>query len=120
MKVYIDDNPIDPHLAALLRRAGHTVVLPADVALSGASDPRHLLHALQQGLVMLSANYIHFEDLHDLIVGSGGSHSGVLLVRFDNDQKRDMKPADIVRAIAKLEASGVVIPNELHVLNHWR
>jgi hypothetical protein len=31
-----------------------------------------------------------------------------------------MKPPNIVRAIGKLEASGLPIANELHVLNHWR
>jgi hypothetical protein len=120
MRLYLDDNLLDPHLAALLRRAGHTVTLPADVGLGGASDPKHFLHAIGQDHTLLSANYIDFEDLHDLVIGSGGHHSGVLLVRFDNDQKRDLKPRDIVRAIAKLEASGLPVANELHILNHWR
>jgi Domain of unknown function (DUF5615) len=120
MRLYVDDNLVDPHLVALLRRAGHTVVLPADVGLPGASDPKHFLKAIGQGLTLLSANYTDFNDLHDLVIGSGGSHSGVLLVRFDNDPKRDMKPHEIVRAIANLEAAGVPIANELHVLNHWR
>jgi hypothetical protein len=31
-----------------------------------------------------------------------------------------MKDRDIVRAIANLEAAGVQIANEFHVLNHWR
>jgi hypothetical protein len=31
-----------------------------------------------------------------------------------------MKVAQIVRAIAKLEAAGVPIADELIVLNHWR
>jgi hypothetical protein len=31
-----------------------------------------------------------------------------------------MKDHEIVRAIANLEAAGVPIESELHVLNHWR
>jgi hypothetical protein len=31
-----------------------------------------------------------------------------------------MKSGDIIRAIANLEATGVAIENELHILNHWR
>jgi hypothetical protein len=31
-----------------------------------------------------------------------------------------MKDRDIVRAIRNLEAAGVAITNELHILNHWR
>ncbi len=120
MRLYVDDNLVDPHLVGLPRRAGHTVLLPADVGSAGASDPKHFLHSIRQAHALLSANYTDFEDLHDLVIGCGGQHAGVLLVRFDNDPKRDMKPGDIVRAIANLEACGLPIANELHVLNHWR
>jgi predicted nuclease of predicted toxin-antitoxin system len=120
MRLYLDDNMLSPHLAALLQRAGHTVVLPADVGLPGASDPRHLSHAIQHGLTLLTANYRDFRDLHELVITAGGSHSGVLLVHFDNDPKRDMKPHEIARAITRLEAAGVPLANQLHAENHWR
>ena len=38
----------------------------------------------------------------------------------ENIRGKDMEPADIVRAIGKLLASGVPVVNELHALNHWR
>jgi hypothetical protein len=31
-----------------------------------------------------------------------------------------MRPSQLVRAIRKLLAAAVPIPDELHVLNHWR
>jgi len=37
-------------------------------------------------------------------------------VRKDNDKSRDMKAHDIVRAIRNLEAAGIPIPDELHIL----
>jgi hypothetical protein len=33
---------------------------------------------------------------------------------------RDLTPKGVATAIAKLEASDVLISNELHALNHWR
>ena len=40
------------------------------------SDTEHLLYALQQGQVLLTRNHEHFEQLHRLVIGSGGHHSG--------------------------------------------
>jgi hypothetical protein len=88
--------------------------------LAGASDPRHLIHAVRHDLVLVTKNYDDFDDLHLLIQASGGQQSGVLVVRLDNDPTRDMKDRDMVRAIGNLEAAGVPIANELHILNHWR
>src|SRR5262245_47646049 len=120
MNIYLDDNLSDRTLASLLVRAGHVVVRPADVGLTGAKDPRHLNHAVRAGLVFLTADDEDFHDLHDLIVGAGGSHPGILLVRYDNDPKKDMKPQHIVRAIRNLEQAGVDTTSQVVILNHWR
>jgi hypothetical protein len=71
-------------------------------------------------LVLLTRNHDDFEDLHNLIRITGGQHSGILVVRLDNDPTRDLRERDIVRAIANLERVGVLIANDLHILNHWR
>ncbi len=120
MRVYLDDNMADPVLVVLLRNAGHTVTIPADVGQSGRSDAKHLEYALRTGFVLLTQDRKDFTDLHDLVLAAGGNHAGILLVRSDNDRKRDMKPRVIVRAIAKLEAAGLALRNTIHVLNHWR
>jgi hypothetical protein len=44
----------------------------------------------------------------------------MLIVRADNDPRRDMKDAEIARAIGNLEQAGVAVANEFHILNHWR
>jgi hypothetical protein len=31
-----------------------------------------------------------------------------------------MTPQDIVRALEKLLASGLLVANDIHILNHWR
>ena len=55
-----------------------------------------------------------------MVVAVQGHHSGILVVRQDNDPKRDMKPQHIVRAIRKLEQAGVDPTSQVIVLNHWR
>src|SRR6266568_4894145 len=119
MNIYLDDNLTDRVLAGLLARAGHTVVRPADVDLTGATDVRHMNHAVRARLVFLTADDEDFHDLHALILGASGTHLGILLVRYDNDPKRDMKPHHIVRAIRKMEQAGYETTNELVILNHW-
>jgi predicted nuclease of predicted toxin-antitoxin system len=120
MNLYLDDDSAKASLVSLLRNVGHQVTIPASVGLAGASDPRHLMHAVQNGLVLLTKNHDDFEDLHLLVHATGGKHPGILVVRSDNDPSRDMKDRDISRAITNLEGAGVPIANELHVLNQWR
>jgi predicted nuclease of predicted toxin-antitoxin system len=120
MDLYLDDNLDDTKLADLLRKAGHSVVRPADAGLIGASDVRHLAYAIANGFTILTSDREDFRDLHDLLRAAGGAHPGILVVRFDNDATRDMKPKQIVSAIGKLERSGVDWVNDLIVLNQWR
>ena len=120
MRIYLDENMLARQLVALLGKAGHQVIRSTDVGMRGRSDPDHLLYAIQHQQVFLTHNHKHFEQLHALVIGSGGHHSGILTVRYDNDPSRDMKPAGIVSAIRKLESAGVPIADCLHVLNQWR
>lgn len=120
MKLYLDDDSVAVVLVALLRRAGHDVQIPADAGIDGQEDPVHLTHAVLQDRVLLSHNYRDFKLLHDLVVAVRGHHAGILVVRKDNDPKRDLTMHGIVRAIAKLLASGMPIADEYHILNHWR
>jgi predicted nuclease of predicted toxin-antitoxin system len=120
MNLYLDDNLSIPALAATLQKAGHQVVRPADAHLLGVSDARHLEFAIRSRLVLLTADRNDFRELHDLVQASGGTHSGILLVRFQNDVKRDMKPKHIVRAISKLQKACYQLTNSIVVLNQWR
>lgn len=120
MNLYLDDDSAKAGLIARLQKAGRQVVVPADVSLVGAADPRHLLYAVRNALILLTRNYDDFDDLHQLIEATHGRHTGIFVVRFDNDPSRDMNDAEIVAAVRNLEQSGAPIGNELHVLNHWR
>jgi predicted nuclease of predicted toxin-antitoxin system len=120
MKIYLDDNLADKALVGLLGKAGHVVVRPAEADLGGKSDALHLEYAIRAGLVVLTSDRGDFADLHQLVQTSGGSHPGIFLVCFDNDQVRDIKPKHFPAAITKLESAGVTLVNQIIVLNQWR
>jgi predicted nuclease of predicted toxin-antitoxin system len=120
MDLYLDDNATDRVLLRLLRAAGHTVVIPADLGTTGENDPVHFLKAIQANRLLVTHDHDDFDELHALVIGSGGHHPGVLVIRRDNDPTRDLKPPGIVRAIHNLEAAGVPIADLVHVLNQWR
>jgi hypothetical protein len=88
--------------------------------MAGSDDPVHLTHAIRENRVLFTGNHDDFEALHDLIMQAGGHHPGIPVVRRDNDPRRDMTPAGIVRAIDKLLAAGVPIADQFVILNQWR
>lgn len=120
MNLYLDDDSTNPHLVRLLQRDNHDVMIPGDMGMRGHKDPAHLMAAITLGRILVTHNHDDFHLLHDLVLLVGGHHPGVLVVRRDNDPSRDMSPKRIVRAIRNLERGGVVIVDQLHVLNHWR
>ena len=120
MRLYLDDNITDRRGVAELRRAGHTVILPAEVGRAGAPDAQHLADAIRQATVLLTRNYQDFIDLHDLIVVAGGRHPGLCLIYMENDPTRDLTPRGIAVAISRLEAAAVPLVSQVYVLNHWR
>lgn len=120
MKLYLDDDSADSLLLRLLRKAGHDVQLPQDIGMSGESDPVHLTAAARSQRVLLSANHDDFRELHELVYYTGGAHSGILIVRYDNDTRRDLTQKGIVVAISRLLTANVPIQNEFIILNEWR
>jgi predicted nuclease of predicted toxin-antitoxin system len=120
MRLYLDDDSASLLLARLLRRAGHDVERPADVGMTGKDDPVHLGYAVRFDRILLSQNHRDFENLHNLVMIVGGHHPGVLVVRRDNNPKRDLDERGIVRAIGKLVAAGLELTDHFYVLNHWR
>jgi predicted nuclease of predicted toxin-antitoxin system len=120
MNIYLDEDTASPLLTQALRRAGHDVQRPHDVGLRGRSDAVALAHAIRETRVLLTHNYADFEELHVLIGEAQGHHPGILVVRRDDDRRRNMTPRDIVRAVANLEAAGAPIADEYIILNAWR
>jgi predicted nuclease of predicted toxin-antitoxin system len=121
MRLYNDDDSVDPSLIRLLRRDGHDVQVPSDVGLAGENDQAQLAHAIRDRRAILTKNHGDFEDLHDLVVfAARGHHEGILVVRYDKDPRNNMSPGDIARAVRNPERAGVAIADSYHELNHWQ
>ena len=120
MKLLMDENMSDRRRASRLKAQGHDPLLAIDVGLLSVSDPRVLIWAIAQALPVLTRDSEDFTDLHDLLMAAGGHHPGILLIRFDSDPRHSLTDRAIASALSKLEASGVSIPDHIHVLNQWR
>jgi hypothetical protein len=116
LKIYLDDCASAKELVARLRAAGHQVQTPAEASTAGIEDALHLQHAAREGYVLLTRDADDFAALH----AQSQEHAGILAVCQDNDPNRDMTYAEIVRAIANLEAARVAVAKAYHVLNAWR
>jgi hypothetical protein len=90
------------------------------VELLGASDPVQLEFAIRERLVVLTADSDDFTELHKLIMTAGGEHRGIMIVRYDNASRNDMKPKHVAGAVTKVEKSALDLTNQLIVLNQWR
>jgi len=75
MNLYLDDDTADRRLVALLINGGHSVAVPRDVDLAGATDARHVVHAIEEQLVLVTRNHDDFLDLHEVIQAAGGEPS---------------------------------------------
>lgn len=120
MRIYLNDDSAAPLLARLLRQAGHDVQLPSEIGLSGEDDAVHLTHAVRYDRALLTGNHQDFLNLHNLVMQASGHHPGMLVVRRDNDPRRDLTPSGIVRAIGNFLAANIAIGDEYVILNHWR
>ena len=120
MNLYLDDDSAKTKLVALLRQAGHRAWSPAEGGMLGASDARHFEYATRNRLALQTRNYDDFVELHDVVQAAQGTPYGILVVRLDNDPRRDMTDHGIVNAIGKLESANVPTLNQIHILNHWQ
>jgi predicted nuclease of predicted toxin-antitoxin system len=120
MRIYIDDDSIAHHLIRFLRDAGHDVLLPEQVGLSGKRDPEHLTYAILNRRVLITRNYRDFHLLDILIRSSGGQHPGIILIRQDDQKRNDMKPHQIVQATKKIQSTLADLTNQCLTINHWR
>jgi predicted nuclease of predicted toxin-antitoxin system len=120
MRFLIDENMSSPVLASRLRAQGHDPVLAGYVGLLSVTDAQVMIYSITEGLPVLTQDSEDFEDLHDLVIAAAGHHSGILIVRFDNDPRHNLTDRGIATAIGKLESSSIPVRDRIHVLNQWR
>jgi hypothetical protein len=119
MTIYLDDDSVQNLLYRLLLNAGHKVTLPDQASLAGGRDSEHMTYAVETDCVLLTRNHKDFNSLHSLIHACGGHHPGIIVVRLDDD-KRDLKPHEIVAAIGRLARAVPDLTDQYQFLNHWR
>src|SRR5262245_4202559 len=117
MRLYLDDDLASAQLVQILTKAGHDVRIPKDEGMEGKADALHFAHAIGHHRVVLSRNYTDFENLHLVVMAAQGHHPGILLVRRDNNPRRNLRPRDIARALSKIVAAGVPIADRCQPLN---
>jgi predicted nuclease of predicted toxin-antitoxin system len=120
LSLYLDDCADDDTLAALLRRAGHDVYTPRGAGTSGVSDEEHLAYAAVHKHTLLTKDPDDFLDLHRHWRAMNRLHSGILVVYEEKEVSKNTIRSQIVMTINHLVASGTLIINEIHTLNHWR
>lgn len=116
MKLLVDEDTQARRLIDLLKEAGHDVVSIADLDLNGVPDADVFASAQSLSRLVITHNCADFLALAD----EADHHCGVLGIYRDADPRRCMTYSDIVRAIAKLENSGTLIPDAFHILNLWQ
>jgi hypothetical protein len=120
--LYLDECANSDLLASLLRQAGHLVTRSndPDVGLERASDETHLRFAISRSLILITKNPSHFFNLHL----TNPDHFGIFGIFQDNDYSRDMKDAEIVKAIQNIEEAfsngGEPLQKTYQILNQWR
>ena len=120
MRLYLDEDLTSRELENALRKAGHDVASPRTSGKLGHSDTLQLIFSIRENRVCVTRNRSDFEELHDLIIASGGSHPGICTIHSENDRRRDMKAGQIVAAIRNIEAVLSSLRNLLLSLNEWR
>ena len=120
MRLYLDEDSSSTSLVQSLRRERHDVETALESGLRGAWDPIQLIQAIQRNRVILTRNYCDFEDLHNLLAVSGGKHPGIIVIRRDDDPRRNMSVRAITRAIGKIEAANLELANQYVILNPWQ
>lgn len=115
LPLLLDEDTQAKQLILLLKEAGHDVQTVGEAGLNDQSDTAVLDCARKEGRIVLTRNCGDFQALHR----AGPAHPGILGVFQYNNPEKDLRYADIVQAIANLEASGWAFGGEFVVLNQW-
>jgi len=115
LRLLVDEDTQAHLLVNLLRADGHDVLTVSEASLIAKPDLTVLNFARSEQRVLLTRNCDDFFILHE----ADPAHSGILAVHQDAAPRKAMNYAAIVRAIANLESTGLPLPGQFIVLNHY-
>lgn len=116
MKLLVDEDTQARRLLDALRHAGHDVASVAELGGNGLPDAQVFALAQDQQRALLTHNVADFLALAQQAEG----HAGVLAIFRDGNPRNTMGYEQIVRAIGALQAAGLPVQGQFHILNHWR
>lgn len=116
MKLLVDEDTQARRLLDALRHAAHDVGSVAELGCNGLPDAQVFAQAQSLGRALLTHNVADFLTL----ARQAETHAGVLAIFRDGNPRHTMNNEQIVRAIAALQAAGLPIEDQFHILNHWR
>ena len=74
---YLDED-VSPVYGQVLEKNGFTVLTTAQSGRREKSDAVQLTYCIEKGSILITHNLSHFSDLSNLVLASGGHHSGII------------------------------------------
>ncbi len=119
LRLLLDEDTQAKRLTRLLREAGHEVQTATEAGLIHKPDAQVLAQAARDARLVMTRNCDDFSALHR----AAPDPPGVLAI-YQHNTASDMSDADIVQALANLEAvsaeTGWALDGQFLVLNQWR
>ncbi len=113
IKVYLDDNLDNDDLITALRKEGFKVISPRDIGMRHKKDEDHLKCAVFNDAILISYD-LDFQKLAHKII-----HKGIIIIRRNNNSKKDMSSKRIVKALKNIETLHLILENKLYYLNQF-
>jgi len=115
IRLYFDEDCARQSLARELRFRGMDVVVPRDVDMLERTDEEQLECAARNNRVVYSLNRKDFYKLHAMWVGTGRSHTGIILSRQNLQVGEQMRR--LLRLASRLTAEEMI--NRVEFLTAW-
>jgi len=116
LRILVDECLLNRRRVETLAKAGHDVVTVSQAELIGCSDAEIFAYAIVENRLVITSNCNDFIALHQARIEAKLHHPGILLLYLHNDLTKDMGHAQIVKAIANLESSGISLADTAHSL----
>ena len=116
LRLLVDEDTQTTRLVQALRVEGHDVVTVTEAGLLAQPDEIVLEIAFREGRILLTRNCDEFRARHD----AGVPHAGMFAIYRGPDSAKDMSRADIVRALANLDATGLDFAGQFVEVNAWQ
>jgi hypothetical protein len=114
-RVYFDHDSADSELLRDLRRRGHDCLTSAEASMGRASDIEQLDFADSERRILVTANQSDFARLHAERLGTGRTHSGIIIASQQLSLRSKLRRLVILLAAVQPEE----FEGRLEYLGNW-